>query len=126
MRVQNPLRWLGQLIAAAMLAGAVAASSMAANLAGPWEIQSLGQDRDLTIEQKGNKLTVHRVMWPTFQGETYKLEHLYRGRIKGTAISGQLFVREEGVPGYEPLRPFTGSIDTDQRLLLDGMPVAKK
>ena len=76
--------------------GALMAWGMAAgvSLAGEWEIQSMGSDRAVTISQKGERVTAYRVMWPEFEGEKYKLEHMYKGRISGKTIEGDLLVRE--------------------------------
>ena len=96
------------------------------SLAGDWEIQSMGGDRKVSISQKGERLTAYRVMWPEFEGEKYKLEHMYKGRVTGKAIEGDLLVREEGMKNYDVLRPFKGSIEGDGKLVLDGLPMARK
>jgi hypothetical protein len=96
------------------------------DLAGLWEIQSMGADRQVEVKVQGAKLVAHRVMWPEFEGEKYKLEHLYRGVIKGGNITGQLLVKEEELPDFEVLRDFTGSIDGGGRFTLDGMPMKRK
>ena len=48
------------------------------------------------------------VMWPEFEGEKYKLEHLYRGTINGDRIKGKLLVREEELPDF--FRVSTGTV----------------
>lgn len=96
-----------------------------ADLTGTYELQSMGADRELTVKQRGNKLVAHRVMWPEFQGEKYKLEHLYRGFINGKAVKGKLLVREDEVPEYEVLRDFTAVINDDGSLIFDGMPLKR-
>lgn len=93
--------------------------------AGTWEIQSMGADRVVTIEQKGRRITAHRVMWPEFEGETYKLEHLYRGTLNGNTIVGDLFVREEELPEYEALRTFTARVEGPNRMIWDGLPIER-
>lgn len=96
-----------------------------ADLTGSYELQSMGADRQLALKQKGNKLIAHRVMWPEFEGEKYKLEHLYRGHINGNTIKGKLLVREDEVPEYEVLRDFTAVINEDGSMTFDGMPLKK-
>lgn len=118
------MRYLLSIATAASLI--VAASVVAApSLSGQWEVQSMGADRKIKLQQKGNKLVAHRVMWPTFEGEKYKLEHLYRGTITGKKISGQLLVKEEDLPEYEVLRGFKGSIGSNNKIILDGLPMKR-
>lgn len=102
-----------------------AASAKMPTLSGKWRIRSLGDFRNVTLTHKGRKLEAHRVLWPEFQGERYQLEHLYRGRIQGNSICGELHVREDGKGKFESLRPFTGSIETDGTVILDGMPLRR-
>ncbi len=106
---------------------ALASSAWAAgsDLSGKWEIQSLGSDRALDVQQKGQKFVAHRVMWPEFDGEKYKLEHLYRGTINGSTIKGELLVKEEELPKFEVLRDFTGQIGSDGKIVLDGLPIKR-
>jgi len=118
------MRLLSSLCAAALLFG-VASVGLASDYSGKWELQSLGGDRNFNIEHKGKKLLAHRVMWPEFEGEKYKLEHLYRGKIKGNKIIGQLLVKEDELPEFEVLRNFTGSISNDSKILLDGLPLKR-
>jgi hypothetical protein len=96
-----------------------------ARLAGKWEIQSMGADRVVTIEQKGRKVIAHRVMWPEFEGERYKLEHLYRGTLTGDRINGELLVREEELPDYEVLRTFTARVQSPNEMIWDGIPMRR-
>jgi hypothetical protein len=98
-------------------------SVFAADLTGSWEIQSLGGDRAVVVQQRGSKLLLHRVMWPTFEGHKYKLEHLYRGDISGSTVAGDLLVKEEGLADYEILRRFDGSIGNANRMTIDGLPM---
>lgn len=95
------------------------------DLTGSYELQSMGGDRKMSFKQKGNKLVAHRVMWPEFEGEKYKLEHLYRGVISGNNIKGKLLVREDDVPQYEVLRDFQAVINDDGSLTFDGMPIKR-
>lgn len=97
----------------------------AGKLTGKWEIQSMGGDRTVTLEQKGNKIVIHRVLWPEYEGEKYKLEHLYRGRIRGTKIKGQLLVKDDELPDWEVLRPFTGSVGSPDSIIIDGLPMKR-
>ncbi|MBN1961904.1 MAG: hypothetical protein JW841_13240 [Deltaproteobacteria bacterium] len=97
----------------------------AANLSGNWEVQSIGTDRQITIKQKGKKITAHRVLWPEFEGHSYKLEHLYRGNLIGKTIKGKLFVREEGQKDYEMLRPFIAEVISNDRINFDGLPIKR-
>ena len=99
--------------------------AVAADLGGTWEIQTMGADREVQIRQRDGTIVVHRVMWPVFEGEKYKLEHLYRGRIDGTTIRGDLLVKEEGASKYEILRPFEGSIRSSDEITLDGMTMRR-
>ncbi len=101
-------------------------SAFAADLTGSWEIQSMGGDRTVTVENVGTKLAVHRVLWPEFEGKAYKLEHLYRGTIAGSSISGDLLVKDDEAKHYEILRTFEGSISGPTQIKLDGFPIIKK
>src|SRR5712691_7423083 len=89
----------------------VSSQAFAADLSGKYEVQSMGADRALDMQQKGNKIVAHRIMWPEFEGQKYKLEHLYRGTVNGQAIKGELLVKEEDAKEYEVLRDFTGSVN---------------
>jgi len=95
------------------------------SLSGTWEVQSLGGDRDVRIEQQGNKVIAHRVLWPEIDGQKYKLEHLYRGQISGTKIDGDLLVKEEELPNFEVLRAFTGVVTSDDKITIDGLPMKR-
>ncbi|MBI5510347.1 MAG: tetratricopeptide repeat protein [Deltaproteobacteria bacterium] len=107
------------------LALAGSGAARAANLAGTWEIQSMGADREVKVEQQGTKIIAHRIMWPEFEGQKYKLEHLYRGQLSGAKLQGDLLVKEEEVPSFEVLRAFTGSVTSDDRITLDGLPMKR-
>ena len=104
---------------------ALAAKATAVDLTGRWEVQSIGADRELTIEQRGNKIVAHRVLWPEFEGQKCKLEHLYRGKLNGAKISGDLLVREETQKEYEFLRHFVGEIGAHGELNFDGLPLKR-
>lgn len=105
---------------ACALAFALPQTALAADLSGHWEVQSMGSDREIVIQQRGKKLVAHRVMWPDFEGERYKLEHLYRGTLAGERLTGELLVREEGQRQYEVLRAFVGEVSA-RGVKLDGM-----
>ena len=109
-----------------LLSGLILGSTaLGSNLGGKWELQTLGADRDFTVQQKGNKLTAHRVLWPKFEGERYKLEHLFKGRIKAGKVKGKLLVREDGAGEFEALRSFVGSINSDSSMVIDGLPLKR-
>lgn len=109
-----------------VLLGCISTAAVSAtDLSGSWEIQSMGADRNVVIQQKGSKVVAHRLMWPEFEGKKYKLEHLYRGRLSGRGIRGQLLVREEELPAFEVLRSFSGSVQRDGTIILDGLPLKR-
>lgn len=108
-------------MSAVFLTAVIAAGS----LSGPWQISALGADRDLQVQQEGDRVAIHRVLWPEFEGQRYKLEHLYRGTVEGTRINGDLLVKEEGQAEFEILRRFTGVVVTPKRLVLDGFPLLR-
>lgn len=112
-------------LAAFVVLGFAPDARAATSLSGTWELQSMGGDRTFMLEQKGDMLTAYRVMWPKFEGETYKLEHLYYGKIRGKKIEGQLLVREEEIPDFEVLRTFRGEVKGGTTLLLDGLPLKR-
>ncbi len=97
----------------------------ATDLTGTWEVQSMGGDRTVEIQQKDQKIIAHRVLWPEFEGEKYKLEHLYRGTIRGDKIRGELLVKEDELPEYEVLRAFQGRIKSSDTIVLDGLPMKR-
>ena len=108
-----------------LLALGYAGAANAATLGGDWEVQTMGSDREISIEQAGNEIAAHRVMWPEFEGEKYKLEHLYRGTLIGNRIRGKLYVKEPELKDFEALRDFTGEITGDS-IVLDGLPMKRK
>lgn len=110
----------------ALLLGASPAAQAAEDLTGVWEIGSLGADRRVEIWQEGDRFVAYRVLYPEFEGESYKLEHLFRGKIDGDQIEGTMFVREEGMRNFENLRSFIGSIESADKLMLDGLPVDRQ
>jgi tetratricopeptide (TPR) repeat protein len=93
---------------------------------GEWSYQALNAgDTSFKVKQEGSKITFYRVMFPEFEGERYKLEHMYRGKITGNKIEGKLFVREEGMPDFETLRVFRGEIQSNDKMLMDDMPLKR-
>jgi hypothetical protein len=113
-------------ISFALLLGAAPTALAAEDLTGVWEIGSLGADRRVEIWQDGDKFIAYRVLYPEFEGERYKLEHIFRGKIDSGQIEGTLFVREEGMRKFENLRAFIGSIESADKLMLDGLPVDRQ
>ena len=108
-----------------LVAAVAPAVALAADLSGTWEVQTMGGDRSVQVEQKGNKLVAHRILWPEYEGKKYKLEHLYRGQLSGNKIDGDLLVKEEELTSFEVLRTFTGNITSDDRITIDGLPMKR-
>lgn len=100
-------------------------ATASADATGVWEISSLGGDRRVEIWQEGDELVAYRVLYPEFDGERYKLEHLFRGHISGKNVEGELLVKEEGMRAFDPLRSFRGRIEADGTITLDGLPMKK-
>jgi hypothetical protein len=119
------MRALAFVVVVVVGGGLAGSSARAADLSGKWEVQAMGSDRDIAVQQKGQKLVAHRVMWPMFDGAKYKLEHLYRGTINGSQIKGDLLVKEEEQTEYEVLRPFLGTINAQGGITLDGLPLKR-
>jgi tetratricopeptide (TPR) repeat protein len=114
--------WMGLLLVH-VLPGA----AFGLNLAGEWSYQALNSgDTSFKAEQEGNEITFYRVLHPEFEGKAYQLEHLYRGQVKGKGIEGKLMVREEGMKSFEFLRPFTGKILDETRLIVDDLPLRRE
>ncbi len=89
-----------------------------------WELQAIGQDgTSIQIEQKDDAVMLYRVMYPEFEGQKYKLEHLYKGRLIGKNISGTLLVRDDPKGQFEPLRPFDGQVQNDKYIVVDDLPM---
>lgn len=97
----------------------------APDLSGAWEIQALGSDTAATVEHSGQTIVIHRVLWPEFNGEKYKLEHLYRGELSQGKLRGKLLVKEDELPRFEVLRAFEGRV-VDGVLEVDGMRLTRK
>jgi tetratricopeptide (TPR) repeat protein len=104
----------------------VAPALAARNYTGEWSYQALNSgDTNFKVEHKGNKITFYRVLHPEFQGERYKLEHVYKGTITKNQIRGKMWVREEGMADFEVLRPFSGEIRSDTRMVMDELPLKR-
>jgi hypothetical protein len=94
------------------------------DLSGMWELQAIGQDgTSIQCDNKEDVILLYRVMYPEFEGEKYKLEHLYKGRIIGTKISGSLLVRDDPKGQFETLRSFDGQIRNETYMLIDDLPL---
>jgi tetratricopeptide (TPR) repeat protein len=98
----------------------------AGNYSGEWSYQALNAgDTNFKVEHSQNKITFYRILYPEFEGERYKLEHMFKGNIKTNKINGQLLVREEGMDQFEQLRPFLGKIKSQTMMEVDGMVLKK-
>ena len=96
----------------------------AGDLSGMWELQAIGQDgTSITVDNQGDVLLLYRVMYPEFEGQKYKLEHFYKGRIIGNKVSGSLLVRDDPKGNFETLRPFDGQVQSDTYLIIDDLPL---
>ncbi len=116
--MRSALAWL--------LFGLLAAPAAAGTYTGEWEYQALNAgDTNFQVKHEGDRITFYRVLWPVYQGEKFKLEHLYKGRLSGSKIEGEMWVREESVKEFERLRPFTGQIRGDDRMQMDDLPLAR-
>jgi len=95
------------------------------SLNGTWELEVLqSEDKLLRVEHKGNEFSAYRQLHPMFEGKRYLLEHLYKGKVSGQELAGDLLVREEPDDGvqldFEVLRPFKGRILPGPVLVIDG------
>jgi tetratricopeptide (TPR) repeat protein len=99
----------------------------AKNYSGEWSYQALNSgDTNFKVEHQADQITFYRVLHPEFQGERYKLEHMYKGKITGSQIRGKMWVREEGMADFEFLRPFSGEIQSDTRMVMDELPLKRE
>jgi hypothetical protein len=94
----------------------------AAPTPGRWECQSMGADTDATVSVRGDQVVIYRAMFPEFEGKSYKLEHLFRLKLTGTKLSGQLLVRDDPKSDFTPLRAIEGELLSETELQLDGTP----
>jgi hypothetical protein len=97
----------------------------AVDLSGSWEVQTMGSDREIKIEQRGAKIVAHRILWPEFEGKKYRLEHLYRGTMTGNSVTGQLLVKDEDASDFDVLRNFSASVTSADVLVFDDLPVKR-
>lgn len=125
-RMQNPKTlwvwiFLGSLLVLFSVDGLAAT-----DYSGQWEYQALNAgDTNFKVEHQGESITFYRVLYPRYQGERYKLEHIYRGKLTGDSIAGEMWVREEGVDEFERLRVFRGRIESTLRMTMDDMPLQR-
>ncbi|HUU02417.1 MAG TPA: hypothetical protein VM425_13315 [Myxococcota bacterium] len=118
-------RFFAVVSALFLLAGAPRALA-AGIFAGEWSYQALNTgDTNFKVEQAGSAITFYRVLHPEFEGQCYKLEHMYKGKIAAKKISGKMFVREEGMAEFEFLRNFSGRIRGTDHMLVDNMPLKR-
>jgi len=89
---------------------------------GRWECQSMGADTDATLSVRGDELVIYRAMYPEFEGKSYKLEHLFKLKLSGTKLSGQLWVRDDPKDEFTPLRAIEGELISEAELELDHIP----
>ena len=93
---------------------------------GEWSYQALNAgDTNFKVEHKGDQITFYRVLNPEFEGKRYKLEHMYKGTITNNQIRGKMWVREEGMADFEVLRPFSGEIQGNTRMVMDELPLKR-
>lgn len=82
----------------------------------------MGADTDATVSVRGDEVVIYRAMYPEFEGKSYKLEHLFRLKLTGTKLAGQLFVRDNPKDQFAPLRSIEGVFVSEGELQLDGTP----
>jgi len=101
-------------------------SVQAEQYSGEWAYQALNAgDTNFQVEQEGARITFYRILHPLYRGERFKLEHLYRGQLDGSRITGHLWVREEGMADFERLRPFSGRVRDRDRIDMDDLPLRR-
>ena len=82
----------------------------------------MGADTDANVSVRGDDVVVYRAMYPEFEGKSYKLEHLFRLKLTGTKLVGQLFVRDDPKDEFAALRPIEGVVISEGELKLDDVP----
>ena len=101
-------------------------SARAVSYSGQWEYRALNAgDTNFNVEQVGDDIKFYRVLYPEYHGSHFKLEHIYKGKLKGKSIAGFLFVREEGMKDFEKLRDFTGEIKSANEMVVDDLPLVR-
>jgi tetratricopeptide (TPR) repeat protein len=104
----------------------VPGAAAASNYSGEWSYQALNAgDTNFKVEHQSEKIVFYRVLHPEFQGKRYKLEHMYKGTVSNNQIRGKMWVREEGMADFEFLRPFSGEIHGDTRMVMDELPLKR-
>ncbi len=107
-----------------LLTAPAAPVAPAADVSGMWELQAIGQDgTSIQVENTADVIVLYRVMHPEFEGETYTLEHFYKGRIVNGKITGNLLVRDDPKLQFENLRPFDGQIKNATYMIVDDLPL---
>ena len=120
-------RWISYLI----LIGAVGAWAERARAdpgpyAGEWAYQALNtKDTHFKVEHNGPALLLYRILYPDPGDPSYRLEHLYKGRIEGKKVAGKMFVRERSLDDFEFLRAFSGEIVGQDRMVIDDLPLER-
>lgn len=100
--------------------------AQAADLSGDWTYQALNSsDTNFRVEQKAGEINLYRILYPEFEGKHYKLEHWYKGALKAQVINGKMFVREEGMTDFEFLRPFVGKMTSEEKMVVDDLPLRR-
>ena len=121
-------RWISYLILTG-LAGAWAerAWAEAGPYAGEWAYQALNsKDTHFKVEHKGREILLYRILFPDPAGDpSYRLEHLYKGRIEQKRVTGKMFVRERALDDFEFLRAFSGEIVGQDRMVIDDLPLER-
>ena len=56
-------------------------------LTGQWVLQALNADREFTLIQRGRRLEARRIIQANMGGVQHRLEHAYRGVIKGARVA---------------------------------------
>jgi tetratricopeptide (TPR) repeat protein len=113
------MRSLSLVVVGLLIAGSALG---AGSYSGEWAYQALNAgDTNFKVEQEGGQITFYRVLFPEYEGSKYKLEHMYKGEVRGRKVEGKMFVREEGMPDFQFLRTFSGEIEGDDRMEMDGM-----
>ncbi len=101
-------------------------AAAAGKYSGEWSYQALNAgDTNFKVEHQGDKIVFYRVLHPEFQGKRYKLEHMYKGTVSKNQIRGKMWVREEGMAEFEFLRPFSGEIRSETRMVMDELPLKR-
>ncbi len=120
-------RWTTTLILIGAV-GALAARARAdvGSYEGEWAYQALNtKDTHFKVEQKGGELLLYRILYPDPQDPSYRLEHLYKGRIEGKKVSGKMFVREKSLDDFEFLRAWNGELVDKNRMVIDDLPLER-